>query len=108
MFYQIPQKPVLAIVAAILCFAAAVFELIVTLDYIVQFGFDQLIITDLLYVGAAALSPGYLFLFGRRLKIMLMVPYALLTGLLLTGYFESIQYSFNTVFQYNSEFVGVV
>ena len=54
--YQIPQKPVIAIVAAILCFAAAVFELIVTLDYIVQFGFDQLIITDLLYVGAAALS----------------------------------------------------
>lgn len=105
--YQIPKKSVIAIVAAILCFVAAVFELIITLDYIVQFGFDQLIITDLLYVGAAALSGLFILLFGRRFKIMLMVPYALLAGLLLTGYFESVQYAFTTVFQYNSEFIGV-
>lgn len=105
--YQIPKKSVIAIVAAILCLIAAVFELIITLDYIVQFGFDQLIITDLLYVAAAVLSGLFILLFGRRLKIMLMIPYALLAGLLLTGYFESIQYAFNTVFQYNSEFIGV-
>lgn len=91
--YQIPNASPLQIVSAILCFLAALFQIVPIMNSFNAFGFDESAFQNIVLLLVAALFGVFVLAFGKRLKVLLVIPYGMLVLVFLINYISSLLYA---------------